>query len=326
MGLRIVLLGDGAWAGDSLRRLRDDGHSLAGVVLRARPSGPALATAATELGARVLRPGNPAAPEFVAELERLEPELLLSVAYDRILRSPLLALPAMGAVNFHAGKLPWYRGRNVVNWAIINGEEEIGLTAHHIDEGIDTGDILLQETVPIRWTDTYAEVLAAVVRAMPDLVSRTVAGLAAGTLTPTPQAGPGTYYGGRRAGDEWLDWSWSSRDLYNKVRGITRPAPGARTVAGGEPVVIWRAEYDPAWPRYRATAGEVVGRCGSGAALVKTGDSTLLVQEIQRSGAPPGPPRWPIGTRLGVDPGAALAALTARVEALEAQLQRGSDA
>ena len=326
MSMRIVLMGDGAWAADSLVRLHDDGHVIAGVVLRARPTGPALGEAAAHLGATVLQPADPAAPDLVAEVARLAPDLLLSVAYDRILRRRVLDLPARGSVNFHAGKLPHYRGRNVVNWAIINGEAEIGLTAHEIDEGIDTGAILLQEALPIRWTDTYADVLANVVKAMPDMVSRTVQGVAAGTLSPIPQPVTGTYYGGRKAGDEWLDWTRSSRDLYNKIRGITRPGPGARTVIDGEPLVIWRAEYDPAWPSYRATPGEVVGRCASGASVVKTGDSTLLVQEVERAGAPAGAPRLPIGARLGVDPAAALAALSARVEALEAQLHRERDA
>ena len=326
MSMRIVLMGDGAWAADSLVRLHDDGHVIAGVVLRARPTGPALGEAAAHLGATVLQPADPAAPDLVAEVARLAPDLLLSVAYDRILRRPVLDLPARGSVNFHAGKLPHYRGRNVVNWAIINGEAEIGLTAHEIDEGIDTGAILLQQALPIRWTDTYADVLANVVKAMPDMVSRTVQGVAAGTLRPIPQPVTGTYYGGRKAGDEWLDWTRSSRDLYNKIRGITRPGPGARTVIDGEPLVIWRAEYDPAWPSYRATPGEVVGRCASGASVVKTGDSTLLVQEVERAGAPAGAPRLPIGARLGVDPAAALAALSARVEALEAQLYRERDA
>jgi len=81
---------------------------------------------------------------------------------------------ALGCLNFHAGKLPFYRGRNVINWAIINGEREIGITAHFMDEGIDTGDILLQRTEPIGWTDTYGDVLARVVAAIPPLVEESV--------------------------------------------------------------------------------------------------------------------------------------------------------
>jgi methionyl-tRNA formyltransferase len=317
--MRIVLMGDGEWAADSVLRLGDEGHTVAAAVVRARPTGRRLADAARALGARVLQPRDVSSREFLAEIAALQPDLLLSVAYDRILKRPLLALPRCGSVNFHAGKLPAYRGRNVVNWAIINGEEEIGLTAHQIDEGIDTGAILLQRTLPIRWSDTYADVLRAVVRAMPDLVASTVRGLAEGSLTAVAQPAAGTYYGGRIEGDEWLDWRDSSRDLYNKIRGITRPGPGARTILDGGPVIIWHAEYDPAWPQYRATPGQVVGRTASGSAVIKSGDSTLLVHEIETEGQPARPPAWPLGTRLGVNLTAALEALSARVSQLERQ-------
>jgi methionyl-tRNA formyltransferase len=317
--MRIVLLGDGEWAADSLLRLRDEGHAVAGAVLRTRPTGHHLTDAARSLGVRVLQPRDVSSRDFLGEIAALQPDLLLSVAYDRILKRPLLALPSGGSVNFHAGKLPAYRGRNVVNWAIINGEQEIGLTAHQIDEGIDTGAVLLQRTLPIRWSDTYADVLRAVVRAMPDLVATTVRGVAEGSLTPIAQPAAGTYYGGRIPGDEWLDWRESSRDLYNKIRGITRPGPGARTILEARPVTIWRAEYDPAWPQYRATPGQVVGRTAAGSAVIKSGDSTLVVHEIQTEGRPAGPPAWPLGTRLGLDLTAALEALSARVSQLERQ-------
>jgi methionyl-tRNA formyltransferase len=107
-----------------------------------------------------------------------------------------------------------------------------------------------------------------------------------------------TYFGGRGDGDEWLDWSDTSRNLHNKVRGIARPGPGARTTVDGQSVVIWSAFYEPAWPAYLATPGQVVGRRHDGA-LVKTGDSVLLIREIQVGSAPPSAPRWKIGTRLG---------------------------
>jgi methionyl-tRNA formyltransferase len=324
--MRIVIFGDGAWAGRSVLRLCQDGHAVSAVVLRRRPSSDDLGIVARQVGATVLQPGDPASAEFVGQVAGLAPELILSVAYDRILRAPVLRLPARGCVNFHAGKLPEYRGRNVVNWAILNGEREIGITAHVMDEGIDSGAILLQRTLPIGWTDTYADVLAHVVGAMPDLVAATVAGLAAGTLVGRPQSpSDGTYYGGRGPGDEWLDWRDTSRELYNKIRGITRPGPGARTVLGGQPVVIWGAEYDPAWPRYRATPGEVVGRAADGSVTVKTGDSTVVIHEAQVGDDPPGPPRWAIGRRLGVNPAAALAELEGRVAELERRLQPGRD-
>jgi methionyl-tRNA formyltransferase len=311
-GLRFVLLGDGAWAARSLERLAGAGHEPAAVVLRARPTDTRLAATALALGVPVLQPADANAPELARALAELAPDVGLSVAYDRILRRPLLGALPHGWVNFHAGMLPRYRGRNVINWAIINGEDEIGLTAHLMDEGIDTGPILLQRSLPIAPTDGYGDVLARVVDALPDLVLETVARVADGTAEPRPQpAEGGTYFGGREPGDEWLDWTDTSRHLHDKIRGITRPGPGACTLVDGVPVRVWRARYDPAWPAYVANAGQVVGRADDGV-LVKTGDSMLCLLEVELPDRPAGPPRWRMGTRLGVTLAAVVAELLAR--------------
>lgn len=321
--MRIVLFGDGRWAADTLKHLAADGHHVAAVVVRARASDTLLENAATAMRIPVQRPANVNAPAFVTSLVALAPDLGVSVSYDQILRRAVLDVPRRGVINLHAGKLPRYRGRNVINWAIINGEQEIGLTAHMVDEGIDTGPILKQLTLPIGWTDGYGDVLARVVAALPGLAADTVREIAAGTATPVPQrAEDGTYFAGRGDGDEWLDWSLSSRHLYNKIRAITRPGPGARTLLDGREIVVWHARYDPSWPCYIATPGQVVGRVvgDEGGALVKTGDSTLLVQEVQISGAPSTLPPWRIGTRLANDLGAALLTALNQMATLERRL------
>jgi methionyl-tRNA formyltransferase len=317
--VKILFFGDGAWAADSLRRLVANPWTVLAVVLRRHPSSESLEIAARDLGLPVLQPGNVNSPEFLEIVRSFAPDLNVSVSYDQIVRRPLLESAPLGFVNFHAGKLPRYRGKNVVNWALINGETEIGITGHYMDEGIDTGDILLQRTLPIGWTDTYGDVLDRVVAAFPDLVERALGMIADGTATRRPQAHlPGTYFAARRDGDEWLDWSDTSRHLHNKVRAITRPGPGALTLHEGEPVVIWRAHWDPAWPSYLATPGEVVGRRDDGV-MVKTGDSTLLVLEAGVPGGPGSVPGWPPGTRLGLGADA-VPALLKRIRALEEEL------
>jgi methionyl-tRNA formyltransferase len=298
--LRIALFGDGAWAADTATRLAEAGHCLAVVVLRRRPTGPELAARARQLGAPLLQPDDVNSQATVASLRAFAPDLGVSVAYDQILRRGILALPRLGCINAHAGKLPAYRGRNVINWAIINGETELGLTTHVVDEGIDTGPILGQCTVPIGWTDTYGAVLARAVQVLPGLVEETVASLARGEASPRPQLERGTYFPGRREGDEWIDWSATSARLHNLVRAITRPGPGALTALDGQAVRIWRAYWDPAWPRYLATPGAVVGREPGRGMLVKTGDSTLLVTEVQVGDSAPAMPHWQVGTRLQV--------------------------
>jgi methionyl-tRNA formyltransferase len=311
--LRVILFGDGRWAADSVVRLHESPHRVVGVVVRAKPTDRALEDAAVFRGIPVLRPAQVNDAEATAGIAALGSDLNLSVAFDQIVRPPLLRSAPLGFVNFHAGKLPFYRGRNVLNWALINGETEIGLTAHFMDEGIDTGDILLQRTVPVGWTDTYGHVLDRVVAALPDLVWDTVQLLSTGTARPWAQAHlPGSYFGGRTEADEWLDWSDSSERLHNKVRAISRPAPGARTLLGNTMIRVWRAYYDPGWPRYLAVPGQVVGRREGEGVIVKTGDSTLLVREVQRLGGAPELPPWSIGTRLGIDGMSALQALLSR--------------
>jgi methionyl-tRNA formyltransferase len=317
--MRLLLFGDGAWATNSLLRLQETQHRIVGVVVRSQPSDMVLWETARTLGLPVLQPQNANASDFLAAVTSLAPDLNLSISYNQILRPPILSAARLGCVNVHAGKLPFYRGRNVINWAIINGETEIGLTTHFMDAGIDTGDIILQRTLPIHWTDTYGDVLSRVVETVPDLVLESIDLIASGQAKPWRQAHlPGTYFSGREDGDEWLDWSDTSYNLYNKVRAISRPGPGARTLLGDNVVLIWRTFYDRSWPKYIATPGQVVGRQNEGV-LVKTGDSTLLVQEVQRMGGACEVPSWPIGTRLGIDLISSLRSIMARLEALEQQ-------
>ena len=318
---RIALFGDGPWAARSLELLAAEGYPIVGVIERVNPSDTSTSDVSRAIGVPVLRPEKASAPRFVVELAALGPELGLSISYNQILRRALLDVPRLGVLNFHAGMLPRYRGRNVINWAIINGEEEIGITAHQVDEGIDTGPIVLQRALPIGWTDGYGDVLRRVVDAFPALVFDAVRLVASGEAVAVPQdESAATYFGGRAEGDEWLDWGATSRELHNKIRAITRPGPGARTVIGDRLVTIWRAHYEPEWPRYTATPGQVVGRSADGAAIVKTGDSTIRVHEVQYAGEESGAPGWRIGTRLGVNPIGVLPSMQARLAALEKEL------
>ncbi len=317
--MRTVMFGDGGWASRTLLRLRETGHDTAAVVLRVRPSDDTLEAAAHACGIPVLQPRDVNAPEFVARMRDLGADVHLSIAYNQIFRTAIRDTAAW-FLNVHAGKLPRYRGRNVINWALINGEPEIGITVHLVDDGIDTGAILLQRSVPITPTATYGEVLEHIHAAIPDLVVESFAKITRGDAAPRPQFHENaTYCPGRAAGDEWLDWTDTSCALHNKIRALTHPGPGARTLLDRDEITIWRATYDPYWPRYVATPGAVVGRQADGV-LVKTRDSTILLQEVQVNGGPPHVPRWPMGTRLGFDVLHTLHSLMRRVDELERAL------
>lgn len=317
--MRILFFGDGPWATNSLRRLSQAGHDLAGLVLRTTPSDPALVELGRELGLAILQPRQVNAQEFLATVQDLAPDLNLSVSYDQILRAPILASAPLGFINLHAGMLPFYRGRNIINWALINGENEIGVTAHFVDEGLDTGDIIVQRALPVYWSDTYREVLDKVVDALPGVMMEAVELVASGSPPRRVQSHlMGSYCTQRIPGDEWIDWSDTSRNIYNKIRAITRPGPGARTQLGQEEVILWRASYDPAWTRYLGIPGQVVGRLAGQGVVVKTGDSVVLLAEVQTAGGEAMIPTWPVGTRLGLDPWRRLRELEDRLTRLEA--------
>lgn len=302
--MRILYFGDASWGAQALELLHDRGHDLVGVVQRTRPTDDELAGMARKLGLPLFQPLKCNSSEFLTVIRELAPDLNLSVSYDQILRRAIIDSAPLGFVNFHAGMLPWYRGRSVINWAIINGESEIGLTGHFVDEGIDTGDIILQRSFPIAWTDTYKEVLEQMVGAFPGLVADTVDLLALGDYERRPQAHlPGSYFPRRGPGDEWLDWHDGSRNLYNKIRALAAPAPGARTLFGKRQLIIWRARFDPDWPCYIATPGQVVGIEIDGSVRVKTGDSTIVLEQLAVGEPQAGesPPKLRIGDRLGTD-------------------------
>lgn len=283
--LRITYFGDGVWATKCLQRLLDEGHHVIAVILRRKPSDDTLEELARSAGIPVRTPDRVNAPEFVDWVRSLRLDLNISMSYDQILRRPIIESAPLGFINCHTGKLPYYRGRNVINWAIINNEQEIGLTVHYVDEGIDTGDIILQHMLPISWDDTYGTMLEKVQEAFPDLLAEAVRLIERNEVERQPQASlEGTYFSARIPGDEWIDWHDTSLNIYNKIRAITHPGPGAQTMLGDRMLIIWRARYDPSWPKYIATPGEVIGVVPGQGVKVKTGDSTLLLERVQFEG------------------------------------------
>ena len=320
--MKILFFGDGEWATRSLSRLLADGVSVVGIVVRLKPTDPTLITVARTAGLPVFQPAKVNDVSFLDDHRKLSPDLNVSVSYDQIIRRPLLESAPKGFLNLHAGKLPEYRGRNVNNWALINGEQELGNTAHYMDEGIDTGDIVLQRLIPISRTDSYGTLLHKVIEEVPEVVSEAVRLIGRGVEQRRSQAHLlGSYFPAREDGDEWLEWSDTSENLYNKVRAITHPGPGAQTIMNGNRVRVWQAEYDPSWPVYKATPGQVVGRRVGEGVWVKTGDCTLFLRGIQIADNPVIVPSWPIGTRLGIHWPRLVESLQKRVEHLERLLE-----
>lgn len=216
---------------------------------------------------------------FAAMIADKPCDLFVSMSFNQIFRHRMIELPSAKTINCHAGKLPFYRGRNILNWALINDEREFGITVHYVDEGIDTGDIVLQEVFPITDADDYGALLERAYVGCADVLYRAIQAIQNGSSTRTPQRSihpVGFYCSSRRPGDEIINWNVPSRELFNFVRAICRPGPQARTSKDGREVKINRIELVPDAPTYIGIPGAVLQK-DNGALLVKTLDSFVRV-------------------------------------------------
>lgn len=209
-------------------------------------------------------------------------DLFVSMSFNQIFRSRITNQPRLGSINCHAGKLPFYRGRNILNWVLINDEKEFGITVHKIDDGIDTGDIILQRTYPINDTDDYHSLLNVAYIECARILHDAVVKLYDTEVVPVKQETihpVGFYCGIRGPGDEVIDWKQSSRTVFNFIRAVCAPGPMAYTTCKGLPVKINKAQLIQNAPTYVSTPGQIVGKTSVGY-VVKTIDSTILISEI----------------------------------------------
>lgn len=181
-------------------------------------------------------------PENVELVRETAPDFILSFYYRNMIKPELLEIPRQGALNLHGSYLPKYRGRVPVNWVVINGETETGATLHYMVEKPDAGDIVDQEKVAIGFSDTALDVFAKVTDAAVTVISRAWPLLREGKAARLPMnLAEGGYCGGRRPADGQIDWTKTAVQIYNLIRGVTHPYPGAFTCLDGKKVVIWQA-------------------------------------------------------------------------------------
>lgn len=217
-------------------------------------------------------------PENVVLLRAVAPDFLLSFYFRTVLQPTILGLALRGALNVHGSHLPAYRGRAPTNWAVLNGDTATGVTLHYMIAKPDAGDIVDQQQVPILFTDTALDVLHKVADAGVLVLRRSWPLLLAGTAPRTPMdLRQGTEFRGRTPADGAIDWSQSAIRIYNLIRAVTHPYPGAFAWLAGTKVLIWQA-----WP--------VTGRGEPGRILsldplwVGTGDGLLQIHRLQIAG------------------------------------------
>lgn len=218
-------------------------------------------------------------PENLELLREIAPDFILSFYYRNMIHREVLHIPRLGALNLHGSYLPKYRGRVPVNWAVINGETETGATLHYMVEKPDAGEIVDREKVTIAFTDTAFDVFNKVTEAAIKVIGRSWPMLRDGRAPRIPMdLKLGSYFGGRKPADGLIDWTKSAIQIYNLIRGVTHPYPGAFTWLGGKKVIIWQA-----WPV--EGCGEPGHIVSQSPLLVGTGQGLLEIRSLQIEGS-----------------------------------------
>lgn len=285
--MRLVFMGTPDFAVASLEALLRSDNSVVGVVTqpdRPKGRGQILTPSPVKLLAQraqisLLQPLKMKDPEFFHTLAGWKPDLIAVAAFGRILPSSILSLPPRGCINVHGSLLPKYRGAGPIQWAIINGETETGITTMLMDEGMDTGAMLLQEAIPITQDDTADTLSPRLAELGGRLLVETIAQLKIDTLVPRPQdASRATLAPLLKKEDGVIDWALPAAVLVNRVRGLS-PWPGAHTTTiGGDRWTIWRAL---ALPVPMTKPPGVIVAITDEAIHVATGEGVLAVMELQ---------------------------------------------
>jgi methionyl-tRNA formyltransferase len=290
--LRVIFMGTAELACASLEALASaPDFTVAAVVTQPdRPRGRELKSHASPVkevavkrGLSVLQPERARAEAFIQQLRELAPEAIAVAAYGQILPKAILELPRFGCLNVHTSLLPKYRGAAPIQWAILNGESETGVTIMQMDEGLDTGPILRQEATPIL-SDDDAQTLHYRLAGMgAALLLPTLREVVAGKIVPRPQPAEGVSHARKLAkADGRLDWNLPARALWNRVRGLV-PWPGAfahlPASLQSQLVKIWKAEPIDE----RGMPGSVI-RADHGGIMVGCEEGALRLLELQREG------------------------------------------
>lgn len=215
-------------------------------------------------------------PMWVEKIRALQPEMLFSFYYRSLVKQDILQIPAKGCFNLHGSLLPAYRGRCPVNWVLVNGERQTGVTLHQMTVKADAGDIVQQREVPISDDDTALSLYGKMTDVTRELLSQALPRLKAGTAVLTPQDPAAvSSFGGRKPEDGEIDWHLPATGVRNLVRAVTRPYPGAFSYIAGRKCLIWSVEVVKA--AEGALPGTILGcnpltiACGTEALVVKTG-------------------------------------------------------
>jgi methionyl-tRNA formyltransferase len=288
---RILFFGYSQVGHDCLSLLLGRGDNVIGVITHEDNPAEKIwfrtpAIAAAKKGVPVFTPERVGTPEWMERIAALQPDLILSVYYRNMIGMKVLNLAPLGAFNLHGSLLPKYRGRAPINWAVLHGESRIGMTLHRMVKAPDAGNIVDQEGVAIGPRDTAEEAFRKVLPCAQKVLSRQIGALLAGRAPERPQdEAQATYFGGRKPEDGRIDWRQSARRIFNLIRAVTDPYPGAFTEVGESRLMVWWAEPDSAAVEGRSgQPGEILSLSPF---VVATGEGAIELARTEWRGAPP---------------------------------------
>lgn len=283
-------MGTPEFAVPPLKKLFDEGYYIEAVVTQPdKPKGRGMKIAfspvkefALKKGIEILQPdrikGN---EEFINKLKEISPDVIIVVAYGKILPETILNLPPLGCINVHASLLPKYRGAAPINWAIINGEKETGITTMLMNKGLDEGDILIKKAIPILEDDDAKTIHDKLSLLGGEVLSDTLKKLVEGTLRPVKQDDNESSYApiiDKTMG--YIDWSKNANVIRNLIRGLS-PWPGCYTFYKNKMLKIWKTDIISHVDN-NISPGTVI--CSDNELIVKCGEHALSIIEIQGEG------------------------------------------
>jgi methionyl-tRNA formyltransferase len=279
-------MGTPEFAVNSLERLIKEGYNIEAVVTQPdRPRGrgkriqpPPVKVRAAAEGIPVMQPGRVKDSEFINHLKSIKPDIIIVVAFGQILPPEIISLPPLGCINVHASLLPKYRGAAPINWCIINGETKTGVTTMFMDEGMDTGDMLLNKVTGIDGDETAGQLHDRLAVMGAKLLVETIEGLKNGSLVRKVQDSAKATYAPQLCRDDGrIYWSRDARSIFNLIRG-TDPWPGCFSYLNGKRIKLCKAKVLE--EESRGTDGEIIAVEDEGI-TVQTGRGSLLITEIQ---------------------------------------------
>jgi len=276
--MRIILIGQAVFGKDALDALIKQGENIVGVITVSGKAGQPLMELAENNGFSALQPGRLKDPGAVEWVRARTPDLLVLAFVTDFVPKEMIETATHGGINYHPSLLPKYRGGSAMNWAIISGEKETGVTIHQIDEGVDTGPIVIQEKVPIDADDTlknlyFQKLYPLGIRMVADAVRL----IREGKASPKIQDHSlGSFQPVIKESDVIIDWGKSTRKIYDLIRG-SNPAPGATTFFRGGKLKIW--EGSPC--AGKGKPGEIIDIKSDQGVVIATSDGAILAVRVQ---------------------------------------------